>query len=422
MGKGRRKDSNTVYILGAGFSYDADVPLQASILSKIQEMDIPSLKTLQFPHEEPDEQNVLQESLEHQLRAITFVDKLFNNVSNPTLEDIFTLLDQCVHGRLYCYGYDWRELEKIRDSFYRTIVTLFLSCDNDTENSLKDFYRSVALGLISQRFSSGQDSHTFSVISLNWDCVLENAIYWCLERLNTTRADVDYCCYTYALKGVQRHKTSILQKAIGIFNIKVMKLHGSVNWFICPNCNRLYVGLGASGELLYEYTLGKKCPTCKNLFIKEGDEQKGPLLEPFIISPTFVKQFDNAHIQMIWHNAYMDLCRADKVVFIGYSLPEADYHLRTLLKRAIRPGTKIDVVLVKSDKALRSAKLAHIKHKYASSRYEAFFGGDKNVKLYFGGVKGYFSKQSDISIDDKINKIRAQYSDILNSSTLGETV
>lgn len=40
-------------------------------------------------------------------------------------------------------------------------------------------------------------------------------------------------------------------------------------------------------------------------------------------TPTFVKRFDNPHLQMTWHNAFIELVEADKVVFIGYSLPGA---------------------------------------------------------------------------------------------------
>lgn len=86
----------------------------------------------------------------------------------------------------------------------------------------------------------------------------------------------------------------------------------------------------------------------KKLNIVEDD--KKPILEPFLITPTFTKVFDNTHIQMIWHNAHVELSEADKIVFIGYSFPEADYHFRTLLRKAVNPNVSIEVVLTRNDK------------------------------------------------------------------------
>jgi hypothetical protein len=136
----------------------------------------------------------------------------------------------------------------------------------------------------------------------------------------------------------------------------------------------------------------KICPRCYSVRDVDGSTALNePILEPLIISPTFIKEFNNAHIQMIWHNAYIDLCEAKKVVFIGYSLPEADYHLRTLLKRAIRKDAELIVVLTKKDKPPDHCD-KHIRGKYAASRYKAFFGSETRIKFEFGGVKSYFRK------------------------------
>ncbi len=177
---------------------------------------------------------------------------------------------------------------------------------------------------------------------------------------------------------------------MGLFNIKFVKLHGSVNCVLCPNCNRLYTGLGATRELFNEYIAGRICPRCYRVRDVAGSTALNePVLEPLIISPTFIKEFNNAHIQMIWHNAYIDLCEAKKVVFVGYSLPEADYHLRTLLKRAIRKDAELVVVLIKKDKPPAHCN-DNLREKYAASRYKAFSGSGTHIKFEFGGVKNYF--------------------------------
>jgi hypothetical protein len=121
-----------------------------------------------------------------------------------------------------------------------------------------------------------------------------------------------------------------------------------------------------------------------------------------------VKVFDNAHIQMIWHNAYVELAEATEVVFIGYSLPEADYHLRTLLRRAINPDASIVVVLTKHDRPHKNTD-DRLRRFLASSRYKGFFG-EKRVKFNYSGTQGYFEEVLDIrSLRSQLKGLREQF-------------
>jgi len=81
-------------------------------------------------------------------------------------------------------------------------------------------------------------------------------------------------------------------------------------------------------------------------------------------------------INMTWHNAYLNLIQAKKIIFIGYSLPDADYHFRTLLRRAINPDAKIVVVLSKNDKPKRKTSSNMLRF-FAKTRYQEFFGTDR---------------------------------------------
>jgi len=42
----------------------------------------------------------------------------------------------------------------------------------------------------------------------------------------------------------------------------------------------------------------------------------------------------NFHLQQVWRHAERALISARKIVFCGYSLPDADLHIKYLLKRA----------------------------------------------------------------------------------------
>lgn len=77
---------------------------------------------------------------------------------------------------------------------------------------------------------------------------------------------------------------------------------------------------------------------------------------------------------MVWHNAYIELAEAQKIVFIGYSLPPSDYHVRTLLLRALNPSADI-VVVSHGRKDLRN--------------YKSFFGS-REITWQTEGVQAYF--------------------------------
>ena len=86
----------------------------------------------------------------------------------------------------------------------------------------------------------------------------------------------------------------------------------------------------------------------------------------------------------------LNLMQAQEVVFIGYSLPDADYHFRTLLRRAVNPNARIVVVLSNSDNTRKRTPL-NTHRFYAKSRYEEFFGQDR-IEFEFGGVEAFFKK------------------------------
>ena len=130
---------------------------------------------------------------------------------------------------------------------------------------------------------------------------------------------IDYACYCTAIPESEKHIYFQDSKYSNIKKFKLMKLHGSTNWSLCPNCGRVYTGLGMQENIWVKYILGTTCPKCSNFIpSSEGQEIRPPILESFLITPTFVKKFENPHIQMVWHNAYTELCEAERVVFIGY--------------------------------------------------------------------------------------------------------
>ena len=220
----------------------------------------------------------------------------------------------------------------------------------------KEIYRDFMQNL-------SQNYENVSVISLNWDTLLEKFI-----KEIEPDVMIDYCFYTYGYND-EHHIPHINLKSLGKQNLKIVKLHGSINWLICPNCQRLTVDDYEIRSIGIENVACEHCKNYSNLDI---------YLENFIITPTILKKFDNLHLKYIWNNAFIELQEAEEVTFIGYSLPKADYEFLYLLKKVLM-NKRIKVILASTDEKNSDGKDSDI-----VKRYNAFF---ENIEFCFMGFE-----------------------------------
>ena len=92
-----------------------------------------------------------------------------------------------------------------------------------------------------------------------------------------------------------------------------------------------------------------------------------------IIPPTFFKVMSNFYLQQIWKRAEEELMKADRIVFCGYSFPDADMHVKYMMKRAEinrEDDRPLEVYVVNRPPKRRTA--THRKSE-ERSRYERFF-------------------------------------------------
>jgi hypothetical protein len=81
---------------------------------------------------------------------------------------------------------------------------------------------------------------------------------------------------------------------------------------------------------------------------------RAPGKVPVIVPPTLSKSgfFNNPIIRQIWRGAYEAIRNTDRVFVIGYSLPEGDLLVRSLLTEATRDGRDRQFVVVNPDAAI----------------------------------------------------------------------
>lgn len=266
-----------------------------------------------------------------------------------SLENVFTILDLNIAAARFFREYSTEELEEIRHALVQCIIYV-LSCQME-ESATYINSKKMSNHIVKERLSVLPEDDNLTVITLNWDSIFDQELMEICTEHNISgdrKIFPDLCFYDNTFRGGENRKPSTLIKALGHYNIKLLKLHGSINWLYCPKCERMYVDykqnialkeLGA-GELDEQY-----CRKCKEKVMGKN----APKLHSLIITPTYIKRLENHYLQAIWHNAYIDLSEASEVIFIGYSLPDADYELKNLLKRAIPGNARITVVLRQED-------------------------------------------------------------------------
>lgn len=181
-------------------------------------------------------------------------------------------------------------------------------------------------------------------ISLNYDIILDNLMCE-VAQYSDINATPDYGCDI-------RTDAYTKRKPYG----KLLKLHGSLNWLFCPGCQRLDLGMSESGkaiadssmvEELYDFKPLNKhylcsqesCDVCQCIYC-------GTPLRAVMITPSFVKDYQNPHIQRVWYEAEWLLRESTHVYIIGYSLPDDDLEVIHLLRRGLEhpPPKTITVV------------------------------------------------------------------------------
>lgn len=328
--------NKTVYFLGAGFSADAGGPIQNQIIQFILDPEFarifdykPFIKQARL-----DFINFIKEKL-------LIPDSLIEKIS---LEDIFTPIDRAISSGKSFKDIESKRLVELREKFHFLMGSAIkFGVDNENNKDYINEFAKYINTIAKKRLENGLDE--ISVITTNWDILLDNSLEDLTRRYSIINEDklavVDYCCYISSLeKNDEYIKPGLLALGKGGYNIKYLKLHGSMNWLHCPNCQRMYVKFG-------EKTILQNKQHCRHCMVnyKFSENESSIELRGNLLLPTFIKDLSNIQIQLIWQNAGIELSEASKVIFIGYSLPQADFEIRQLLSRCIPNHTEIEVVL-----------------------------------------------------------------------------
>lgn len=364
-----RKHKKTVFVLGAGFSIPAGGPPQASLLERALALD----------DLDGDKVKECREGVLRFLFDAMGADE--HTASAIALEDIYTPIDRCLADGTSFRSVSIQGLQEVRAQI-EYLISVAINKAFDRSSRSPEYIRRFAKYLVelcSERAvrARGTNDATrakqydpVSVISLNWDILLDRYIHEELQlKDGPTAGDydpigvVDYCCYISSLKEHDPRVRSGLW-ALGArgYNVKLLKLHGSMNWLQCANCQRMFVSF--NGKLnIPNFINSMDCRHCSRYGINAK-------LQGSLVMPTFLKDLTNFQIKLVWQNASVELMEATHVIFIGYSLPFADFEFRQLLARMMRRDVSVRAVLFDDRSEESSRRFGEEK-----SRYESFFSG-----------------------------------------------
>ncbi len=350
------KLKSTAFVLGAGFSRSANLPVQAELEAQLLSEEF---------HDPID--RVITAALKE------FLDEVFgwsDQYPIPALEDIFTIVDLSAgNGHTLGVKYPPKMLRALRRML---VYRVFSILDRPLH------YSDDILALLTRFCRLGSRS---SFVVLNWDIVLEQHFAQALPG-----TAIDYCCPCYDWVN-----PAAAEKVAGI---QICKMYGLVNWMYCENCRSLFFDLqrklalrtkaelvpsdfqlfdAGHGHALFDAALDdnaddRSCKSCGNR------------LSSHIATFSYRKSFRTPAYSSMWYHAERLLAEATRWIFIGYSLPEADYELKHLLKSAqlslkhLQRGRRVEVVVL-GDAATRD-------------KYQRFFGAQL-VEFYDGGLAGY---------------------------------
>ena len=148
-----------------------------------------------------------------------------------------------------------------------------------------------------------REQDTFSIISTNWDILLDNSFR---RKIPKDEGVVDYCCNTSSYDEKEPILPGLLALGKGLYNIKLLKLHGSMNWLQCKRCQRLFVTFFEK-IAIDEYVNKPLCRECEHNFKNELTSDGGAFLSSLLIMPTLVKDLNNFQLKLIWQNAGIEI-------------------------------------------------------------------------------------------------------------------
>lgn len=319
-----KPERDVLFVLGAGASHPDGVPLQKHILPTILS---------------GEQKEIASSEIGKEFAKFFYSNFKTSEKSFPEMEAVFGFLDYFIQqNESLNQDYPVSRIRELREYLIKLIHYII-----DFQVAGESFYY--------RRFWETIHSlnRNVSFITLNYDTLFEQAfdflfkqnclIDYCIPFMNYEKSE-KFRQFNYWINPREpvKHPEGVEPVAY-----KIIKVHGSLNWKYCNCCNQTlltpwdrtidlnrgkFLGYTYPDKQVYEY----KCPL-------DGTE-----FQTLIMPPSFVKPLYQLVISQLLNEASKEIRIARKIVFIGYSLSNADIHIKAIFKKNISKDTEVVVV------------------------------------------------------------------------------
>jgi len=283
----------TLYILGAGFSKSAGGPLTSDFFKSSKLNSHRKRLNNIYP--------VLR-GLKNTLVSTKAIEDDIEDFMNLVTEAALLGIRINIKGK----SYKAKDVYKYLIDYAVNEVTLSISKKLQNLKNRTNLYLPAIYHKFAEKFLRSEES---VIVTFNWDPICELLLF-------TTFGFLDYCLENSIKK----------DSSIGRINkgIKLLKLHGSLNWLICPNPRCKYHR--EKRVCIYNVMQAHKvqkvdwCTSCHTF------------LEKVVVPPVWHKRGYTDLINSLWKIALDEIETSKRIVVIGYSFPKFDISARYLLK------------------------------------------------------------------------------------------
>lgn len=301
----------SVFFLGAGFSSCAGLPNTAQLLSQVHRLAAEKTSW------------GLSKAISDRLEtAYKFFYPTRGSGFRPEVVDFFTVLSSYlqIDGGGLPEGFSDRTL--LSDLRFAIVHLL---CE--TLRQVDDALLANGHDLLDRMIQKGN-----VVITTNWDTLVERA---CHAR------GVPYRLWGAPSDGA----------------LTILKLHGSIDWLLKANAKKtLSKANYAHLEDLQNSRRARRrdlvtCEVVRARITRPGavwQTVKGASKEPYMITMTPGKADALGPLLELWEYAYRSISSAKTLEIVGYSMPEDDVEIRTLLRAGVRRGRDAPKVVIRN--------------------------------------------------------------------------
>jgi len=296
--------------LGAGASKADGAPLQKDLFRSYFK------KALKNPRNDDMERELATFFLE--MFSINVENGNLDQVVFPTFEEVLGIIDLAERRGESLKNYDLENRATNSNRLRMIRIYLVLLMAVVIRDSLRTS-NGYHVDLVDKLNKNGLLNEV-NFISTNYDILIDNAL---IGDLWDYHDSIDY-----GVRFTNFYRENDWREP-NETSTNLYKIHGSLNWLMCSTCNTLtYTPLEKGVLRLIDDFENANCDYCQSVLV------------PLIVPPTFFKELNNHYLQTVWNLTEQKLRNTEHIIFCGYSFPDADIHVKYLLKRIQTNRTK----------------------------------------------------------------------------------